>query len=172
MLFQLLFIKKKRKNTKNNISIFPWNYTCNISLFKDPASMYIKGLGTKKGYKLQNHFYEGKETPKQNVSKMAFLEVLNQRTINNFLLCILVFFEFGKATAIIPYSQKTFFYLQEFFHIRHLLQLEPFPPYRISKFVAFTPTERLKGRQPNALFLMQNQKSRIQTYYRGIFSLD
>ena len=116
MLFQLLFIKKKRKNTKNNISIFPWNHTCNISLFKDPASMYIKGLGTKKGYKLQNHFYEGKETPKQNVSKMAFLEVLNQRTINNFLLCILVFFEFGKATAIIPYSQKTFLFAGVFSH--------------------------------------------------------
>ena len=77
--------------------------------------MYIKGLGTKKGYKLQNHFYEGKETPKQNVSKMAFLEVLNQRTINNFLLCILVFFEFGKATAIIPCSQKTFFICRSFF---------------------------------------------------------
>ena len=108
--------------------------------------MYIKGLGTKKGYKLQNHFYEGNETPKQNVSKMAFLEVLNQRTINNFLLCILVFFEFGKATTIIPCPQKTFFICRSFFHIRHLLQLEPFPPYRISKFVAFAPTERLKGR--------------------------
>ena len=84
-------------------------------LFKDPDSLYIKGLGTKKGYKLQNHFYEGKETPKQNVSKMAFLEVLNQRTINNFLLCILVFFEFGKATTIIPCPQKTFFICRSFF---------------------------------------------------------
>ena len=107
-------------------------------------SVYQRGLGTKKGYKLQNHFYEGKETPKQNVSKMAFLEVLNQRTINNFLLCILVFFEFGKATAIIPYSQKTFFYLQEFFHIRHLLQLEPFPVMQDFKFVAFAPKEGSK----------------------------
>ena len=115
MLFQLLFIKKKRINTQHNISIFPWNHTCNIFLFKDPASLYIQGLGTKKGYKLQNHFYEGKETPKQNVSKMAFLEVLNQRTINNFLLCILVFFEFGKATTIIPCPQKTFFICRSFF---------------------------------------------------------
>ena len=99
---------------------------CNIFLKNQPLCISMV-WAQRKAINCKTTFMKEKKRPGGTFLKWPFLEVLNQRTVNNFLLF------WSCLNLARPYHilKRPFLFAQEFFHIRHLLQLEPFPPCRI-----------------------------------------